>query len=66
MDPDNDIETRTSTDHPRSRVSRAPWDPPTRQVKPGALPRRSASRNRRVDEPAVLGGFYSDLGRGVD
>jgi hypothetical protein len=68
MDPDThtDIETRTFTDRSRRRVSRAPWDPPPRQAKPGAAPKRTAAGKRRVDEPAVLGGFYDDLGRGVD
>jgi hypothetical protein len=61
MDPDTDIETRTSTDRPRRRTSRAPWDPPPRPAKPSTL-----RRDARRDEPAVLGGYYADLGRGVD
>ena len=61
MDPDNDIETRTNADRPRRRTSRAPWDPPTRPDKPSKL-----RRDARRDEPAVLGGYYADLGRGVD
>lgn len=65
MDPDIDIETRHKIDLPRSRA-RAPWDPPPRQAKPGATRKRSASEVRRVDEPAVLGGYYADLGRGTD
>jgi len=63
MDPDTDIETRNNSDRPR-RASRAPWDPPPRPAKPGAAARRPANGERR--EPAVLGGFYEDLGRGAD
>jgi hypothetical protein len=65
MDPDTHIETGLH-DNRRSRASRAPWDPPPRQAKPGATRKRSTSKDRRVDEPAVLGGFYDDLGRGTD
>jgi hypothetical protein len=65
MDPDVNIETRIHTDRPR-RASRAPWDPPPRPAKPGATRRRAAKSDRRLDEPAVLGGYYDDLGRGVD
>jgi hypothetical protein len=65
MDPETDIETRTTTDLSRRRA-RAPWDPPPRQSKPGATRKRSTPRDRRVDEPAVLGGYYADLGRGTD
>ena len=61
MDPDTDIETRINTDRPRRRTSRAPWDPPLRPAKPSPL-----RRDNRLDEPAVLGGYYADLGRGVD
>jgi hypothetical protein len=61
MDPDTDIETRTITiDRPR-RASRAPWDPPPRPAKPSKL-----RRDARREEPAVLGGYYADLGRGFD
>jgi len=63
MDPDTDIETRTPARRPLGRASRAPWDPPPRPAKPASGPPPGA---RRVDEPAVLGGFYDDLGRGVD
>jgi hypothetical protein len=63
MDPETTIETRIKTDRPR-RASRAPWDPP-RSTRPGTPPRRSAN-DRRLDEPAVLGGYYADLGRGMD
>jgi hypothetical protein len=62
MDPDTDIETRTFIDRPR-RASRAPWDPPLRPAKPSRLRRRADAPQ---DEPAVLGGYYADLGRGVD
>lgn len=61
MDPDTDIETRTTADRPRRRASRAPWDPPPRPVKPSRL-----RRDNRRDEPPALGGYYADLGRGVD
>jgi hypothetical protein len=65
MDPETDIETRTHTDLSRGRA-RAPWDPPPRPFKPGATSKRSTFKDRRVDEPAVLGGYYADLGRGTD
>jgi hypothetical protein len=65
MDPETNIETRTYSDHPR-RASRAPWDPPPRPSKPGSPRRRATLAERRLDEPAVLGGYYADLGRGVD
>jgi hypothetical protein len=61
MDPDTNIETRTNVAPPRRRTSRAPWDPPARPAKPSTL-----RRDTRRDEPAVLGGYYADLGRGVD
>ena len=62
MDPETDIETRTPIYRPR-RASRAPWDPPIRPAKPSKLRRRPDGPQ---DEPAVLGGYYADLGRGVD
>jgi hypothetical protein len=61
MDPETDIETRTDTDRPR-RASRAPWDPPARPPKPSVVRRRKAD----AAEPAVLGGYYDDPGRGFD
>jgi hypothetical protein len=62
MDPDTNIETRTTAEPPRRRrTSRAPWDPPARPAKPSTL-----RRDSRHDEPAVLGGYYAELGRGVD
>jgi hypothetical protein len=65
MGPETDIETRSYIDRRRSRASRAPWDPPNPPAKPSAL-RRRAPGDERKDEPAVLGGYYADLGRGVD
>jgi len=65
MDPETGIETRSFTDRPRSRASRAPWDPPNRPAKPSALRRRLPGDGRKA-EPAVLDGYYADLGRGVD
>jgi len=64
MDPETDIETRTLADRPRRRASRAPWDPPLRPAKPSALRRRTG--DGRPEEPAVLGGYYDDPGRGAD
>jgi len=64
MDPDTDIETRTFSDRPRRRASRAPWDPPIRPPKPSALRRHTG--DGRPEEPAVLGADYDDLGRGAD
>jgi hypothetical protein len=61
MDPDTDIETRTNADRRPRRASRAPWDPPARPAKPNTL-----RRDNRRQEPAVLGGFYAEMGRGVD
>lgn len=63
MDPKTHIETRTHTERPR-RTFRAPWDPPPRPARPGAAAR--ATGERRPDEPAVLGAYYDDLGRGAD
>jgi hypothetical protein len=65
MDPEINIETRTRTDRPR-RPSRALWDPPPRPAKPGSGRRKVAAGERRLDEPAVLGGYYAELGRGTD
>ena len=63
MDPETDIETRTDADRPR-RASRAPWDPPPRPTRPGDAHKRCSDGD--PDEPAVLGGFYDDPGRGAD
>ncbi|MGZ3313851.1 MAG: hypothetical protein ACXU8Q_06765 [Caulobacteraceae bacterium] len=65
MDPEIGIETRTNTNRP-PRASRAPWDPPPRPAKPGALHQRAAPEDAPPDEPAVLGGYYEELGRGAD
>jgi hypothetical protein len=64
MDPDIDIETRTLSDQPRRRASRAPWDPPRRPPKPSALRRRTGEGH--AEEPAVLEGYYDDLCAGAD
>jgi hypothetical protein len=64
MDPDTDIETRTNSERPRRHASRAPWDPPVRPAKPSPLRRRDG--DGRAGEPAVLGGYYDDPGRGAD
>ena len=61
MDPEIDIEPRTDSDRPR-RASRAPWDPPARPAKLSVVRRRKAED----PEPAVLGGYYDDPGRGFD
>ena len=73
MDPEIkiDIETKTHAHRP-PRASRAPWDPPPRPAKPGAPLQKAAVEDESPDgpvgpdEPAVLGGYYDELGRGAD
>jgi len=64
MDPETNIETRTSSDRPTRRASRAPWDPPVRPAKPSALRPRTGHGHAEV--PAVLDGYYDDLCAGAD
>lgn len=66
MDPEIDIETRTFSDRPRSRASRAPWDPPLRPTKPSTIRRRASDGGGPLRGADAFGGSDDVMVRGAD